>query len=158
MTDWRVEQVSWEHPDGRRLREQQRTELDARYGGGDNEPGALPSAGDVFAFFVARDAAGTAVACGGLREVEESALGPGVVEVKRMYAAPEVRGRGAAAAVLRTLEDCASERGATRLVLETGTLHPDATRFYEKNGFIPIPLFGDYIGSAISLCYARELR
>ena len=158
MTNWLIEQVTWDHPGAKRLREQQRSEHDARYGNDDHEPGIHPSAADVFAFFVARDASGEDTACGGLRMVDENSLGPGVVEIKRMYADPKARGKGAAAAILKALESHAAAHGAKKLVLETGTIQPDASRFYEKHGYTPIPLFDDYIGSQVSLCYARSLR
>jgi GNAT superfamily N-acetyltransferase len=59
--------------------------------------------------------------------------------------------------VLRALEDAARELGWTRLVLETGTEQHAAIRFYQREGYVPIPLFGHYVGSAISLCYERVL-
>jgi GNAT superfamily N-acetyltransferase len=74
-----------------------------------------------------------------------------------MYAEPVARGTGAAVAVLRGLETEARALGVHRLVLETGTAQPDAVRFYEREGYVPIPQYGHYIGSAVSLCYARDL-
>ncbi|WP_308010983.1 GNAT family N-acetyltransferase [Streptomyces sp. AC495_CC817] len=149
--------MAWEHPDAVRLRAAQRAELDERYGSDDHEPGVAPSADDVPVFLIARDAVGAAVACGGLRPLPPEALGDGVAEIKRMYAAPEARGTGAATAVLRALEAEARALGLRRLVLETGTAQPDAVRFYVREGYEPIPLFGQYIGSDISLCFARDL-
>jgi GNAT superfamily N-acetyltransferase len=154
---WTVDEVPWSHPDAVRLRKAQRVELDLRYGSDDHEPGVLPSAEDVPVFLVARDESGAAVACGGLRPLDDDVLGPGAVEVKRMFADPAARGSGAATAVLRALEERAAARGARRLVLETGTLQPDAMRFYEREGYTRIPLFGAYAGSAHSVCFARDL-
>jgi GNAT superfamily N-acetyltransferase len=62
-----------------------------------------------------------------------------------------------AAGLLRALEEAARERGMRRIALETGVLQPDAIRFYEREGYASIPLFGSYIGSADSLCFARAL-
>ncbi|MBO9626565.1 MAG: GNAT family N-acetyltransferase [Microbacterium sp.] len=152
-----IERVEWTHPDGVRLRAAQRTELDARYGSDDHEPGVIPSAADVPVFLLYRAASGDAVACGGLRPLPDADLGPGVAEIKRMYAAVESRGTGAATAVLRALEDEARRLGIRRLVLETGTAQPDAVRFYEREGYRPIPLYGHYVGSDLSLCFARDL-
>jgi GNAT superfamily N-acetyltransferase len=59
--------------------------------------------------------------------------------------------------VLRALEQAAVDRGWTTVRLETGTGQPDAIRFYEREGYTPIPLYGDYIGSEVSLCYQRVL-
>jgi putative acetyltransferase len=147
-----ISPVAWDDPDAVRLREAQRTELDARYGTDDHEPGALPTAETVAVFLVARDAAGTAVGCGGIRP-----LGPGSGEVKRMYVEPAARGTGVAAALLRALEDHARGLDITRLLLETGTGQPDAIRFYQREGYEPIEAFGPYRGEPISRCFARDL-
>lgn len=154
---WTIIRESFDHPDARRLRGAQRRELDERYGSDDHEPGIAPSAADVPVFLLARASEGQAIACGGLRPLSDEVYGPATVEVKRMYAAPEARGTGVATAVLRALEAEARELGAHRIVLETGTGQPDAVRFYEREGYTPIPLFGAYIGSTESLCFAREL-
>ncbi|MCM6762782.1 GNAT family N-acetyltransferase [Rathayibacter sp. ZW T2_19] len=154
---WQLETIPYDHPDADALRAAQRVELDERYGSTDHEPGVPPSAADVPVFVVARDADGVARACGGLRPLPESVLGPDAVEVKRMYVHPSARGTGVATLVLRRLEELAAGLGATRLVLETGTKQPDAVRFYEREGYTGIPLFGDYIGGEFSLCFARDL-
>ncbi|NHC46869.1 GNAT family N-acetyltransferase [Motilibacter aurantiacus] len=142
----------WDASDGERLRAAQRAELDARYGCDDHEPGEPPTAESVSVFLVARDEAGTALGCGGLRF-----LGPGSAEIKRMYVEPAARGTGVAVAVLRALENRARAAGVGRLLLETGTAQPDAIRFYEREGYQRIEPFGAYVGSEISVCYARDL-
>lgn len=154
---WQIAITPFDHPDADCLRGEQRRELDARYGSDDHEPGTPPSAKDVPVFLVAREADGTPVACGGIRPLPDSVIGPGVVEVKRMYVVPDARGTGVATAVLRALEAAAAEIGAHSVVLETGTRQPDAIRFYEREGYESIPLFGSYIGAAESLCFARSL-
>ncbi|WP_269454328.1 GNAT family N-acetyltransferase [Microbacterium laevaniformans] len=72
-------------------------------------------------------------------------------------AAPSVRGSGVASAVLRKLEEHARPLGARRLVLETGTAQPDAIRFYQREGYAPIPLFGSYAGSDVLVRFGRDL-
>lgn len=170
---WTIDLVPFDDEDAAALRAAQRVELDARYGSDDHEPGTVPSAVDVPVFLVARSAdtptdtptgrttgtaTGTPIACGGLRP-----LGPGLfdgtaVEVKRMYVAPAARGSGVAAAVLRELERQAAGLGAERVVLETGTMQPDAMRFYEREGYTPIPRYGHYADSELSVCYERVLE
>jgi putative acetyltransferase len=120
-----------------------------------DEPEVAPTADDVAVFLVAYDAQDRAVACGSLRLLDDAVLRAGVAEIKRMYAVPAARGTGAAVAVLRALEEHAHAMGLEELVLETGTAQPDAHRFYEREGYLPIPLFGDYVGSEVSVCYAR---
>jgi putative acetyltransferase len=142
----------WAGPEGAKLREDQRAELDARYGSDDHEPGVKPTAEDVAVFVVARDRRGRAVGCGALRLLDAAAA-----EIKRMYVVPEARGSGVATAVLRELETHARCRGLTTLKLETGPAQPDAIRFYEREGYRPIENFGPYRGQPLSRCYAREL-
>jgi ribosomal protein S18 acetylase RimI-like enzyme len=135
------------------LRKAQRAELDFRYGTGDHEPGPPPSAADVDLFLVAIDSdTGEAVGCGALRRLD-----PGAAEIKRMYVVPRMRGSGVATSVLRALEEAAIEQGWRTVRLETGTEQPDAQRFYRREGYREIPLFGNYVGSVLSVCYEREL-
>jgi len=154
---WQIEVVPYDHPEADELRRAQRRELDERYGSDDHEPGTPPSASDVPVFVVARTASGAAVACGGLRPLPDDVAGPGSVEVKRMFVDPTARGSGVAVAVLRALEEEARGLGARRVVLETGTRQPDAIRFYAREGYDEVALFGAYVCSAESVCYAREL-
>ncbi|MGI5177524.1 GNAT family N-acetyltransferase [Dactylosporangium sp. CA-152071] len=152
MTDWIIEERAWDDPDGAALRAAQRAELDARYGSDDHEPGGPPSGDDIDLFLVAT-AGGGPVGCGALRHLDATSA-----EVKRMYVVPDARGTGVATAVLRGLEDAALTRGWTTLRLETGTEQPDAQRFYRREGYHEIPLFGVYAGSTLSVCYERALR
>ena len=147
-----VAREPFDSADAAALRQAQRDELDARYGRDDHEPGEVPTAASVPVFLVARTSDGAAVGCGGLRP-----LAGGGAEVKRMFVAASVRGTGVAVAILRAIEEEARAMGLDRLVLETGTEQPDAMRFYEREGYSRIPLFGPYVGSELSVCYAREL-
>lgn len=146
-----VRRTEWADPDGERLRAAQRAELTVRYGTPDSEPGVAPSAADIAVFLVAY-AQAVAIGCGGLRD-----LGGGIGEVKRMYVEPAWRGSGAATGVLRALEDWARGLGWTKLWLETGERQPDAIRFYTRCGYLPIPKFGAYAASEISLCFGIDL-
>lgn len=88
-------------------------------------------------FFVAR-LDGVAVACGGI------ALGDGFAELKRMYARPDARGSGVAAALLARLEDEARAGGVAVVRLETGDRQRTAIRFYARCGYRPCDAFGAY--------------
>ncbi|GAB3895553.1 GNAT family N-acetyltransferase [Kibdelosporangium lantanae] len=147
----KIVEEPWSDPVGAELRRQQRAELDARYGFADHEPGPAPTEEDIALFLVAYQD-GDAVACGALRRLDA-----GSAEIKRMYVVPSARGSGVATAVLRALEDSAVERGWLTLKLETGTEQPDAQRFYEREGYEEIPLFGNYVGSTLSVCYSKVL-
>jgi GNAT superfamily N-acetyltransferase len=150
----RVEPATWDDPDVQLLTAAQQVELRARYDGV-GEPGTPPSAADVSGVLIARSGDGAAVGCGALRH-----LGDDVAEVKRMYVAPEARGRGVSKAVLSGLEAAARARGWTTLRLETGPRQPEAVGLYERAGYRSIPAFGAYAGApdaADSLFYERVL-
>ena len=151
-----VRAVPWDDPAGTELRIAQQTEISARYGVPDSEPGPKPTAADITIFLVAFDVDddGTErpVGCGGLRTLD-----PSHGEIKRMYVIPERRGTGVSTAVLTALEGEARSRGWDRLVLETGDQQPDAMRLYEREGYTRIPNFGYYADSELSICYEKKL-
>lgn len=142
----------WDAPEGAALRTAQRAELDERYGTDDHEPGTPPGADDMTVFLVARGAQGDPLGCGGLRRLSAT-----TAEIKRMYVVPAARGTGTSVAILRALEAEARQLGLAELVLETGTLQPEAIRFYEREGYSRTPNFGPYVGEALSVCFARVL-
>lgn len=147
-----VRETSWDDADGFALRAAQRAEMDVRYGTPDSEPGPPPSSADMTAFFVAYDDDGTAIGCGGLRQLDDEHA-----EIKRMFVVAARRGSGVSTAILAELERVGHERGWHRLVLETGDLQPDAIRFYQREGFTRIPNFGYYAGHERSLCFEKLL-
>jgi GNAT superfamily N-acetyltransferase len=73
---------------------------------------------------------GRPVACGGLRP-----LGPGVVEIKRMFVTAASRGRGHGRALLRELERRAAAGGAKRVRLLTTEVLREARALYEAEGY-----------------------
>jgi GNAT superfamily N-acetyltransferase len=93
------------------------------------------------------------VACGAIRRIER-----GVAEIKRMYVVPPARGRGISKIMLAALEGRARQLGFGRLVLETGTRQLDAIGLYQRAGFNSIPCFGEYVGSELSVCMAKDLE
>jgi GNAT superfamily N-acetyltransferase len=96
---------------------------------------------------------GVPVACGAIRVLDE-----GRAEVKRMYVDPSTRGLRIGAAVLDRLEAEARDLGVSELVLETGARQIAAMGLYEKAGFEPTPLWGEYLESAeTSLCFRKLL-
>jgi putative acetyltransferase len=127
-------------------------EMSERYGGN----GASPAEGSDFlppyGVFLVASLEGADVACGGLRRLDN-----GIGEIKRMYAAPAVRGRGIARALLRALLDHARDNGLGEVWLETGTLQPEAISLYESEGFTPIEKYGYYKDEDLSRCYGIRL-
>ena len=92
------------------------------------------------------------VGCGAIKE-----YAPDTMEIKRMYTAPESRGKGIASNILRELEKWASELSYERCILETGKKQPEAIGLYKKSGYTIIPNYGQYAGIENSLCFEKPL-
>lgn len=152
--------VSFDHPDAVRLTEEVQAVYRERYGGEDATPMDPREFAPPCGLFLVGYVDGSAVACGGWRArggPEDPSLQPGDAEVKRMYVTGAHRGRGHARAVLAELERTAAAAGRRRLVLETGTLQPEAIMLYTSAGYEPIPPFGAYRDSPHSRYYAKPL-
>jgi GNAT superfamily N-acetyltransferase len=96
---------------------------------------------------------GRAVGCGALQPSAEPCTG----ELKRMYVAPEFRGRGIASAVLAGLEELGAEVGYCKIRLATGARQPEAMALYERRGYRLIEPYGKYTGDALVRCYQKTL-
>ena len=107
-----------------------------------------PSNGGFFVAWLDGEPAG----CGAARTLPD-----GSVELKRMYTRGSVRGNGVGAAMVSHLIGVTRDLGISRIVLETGPAQPEAIHVYERAGFTPISLFGQYVNSPTSLCYALDL-
>lgn len=129
------------------------------YGGPDSSPmedgGFEPPQG---AFFLGY-AGGKPVAMGGwrLRPDVHVLGGQGAAEIKRMYVAPGARRRGFARQVLTHLEDTARTAGSDVMVLETGTMQPEAIAMYVASGYELVELFGHYSWSPLARCFGKRL-
>jgi len=86
------------------------------------------------------------------------ALKPEYGEVKSMFTAPEARGKGVAATLLRQIEDAARDEGCDWLRLETGDPLDAAIRLYERCGFERCGIFGDYAPNNSSVYMQKKLR
>lgn len=96
---------------------------------------------------------GADVGCGAVRVLDDARA-----EIKRMFVAPSMRGLKIGAAVLDRLEAEARGLGVSELVLETGVRQLAAIGLYEKAGFEPTPLWGEYLRSPdTSRCYRKPL-
>ncbi len=93
-----------------------------------------------------------AVGCGAIKAFSDDAM-----EVKRMYVKPTARNRGVASRILSALESWAKELSFKRCVLETGRRQPEAIALYVKNGYRPIPNYGQYAGVENSLCFEKTI-
>ena len=108
-------------------------ELDRRFPGGfvpeprDNGADALRAPGGAF---VVATSDGAPVACGGVRRLDDS-----TGEIKRMWVAPDWRGAGLGARLLRRLEDEARRLGYARAVLGTNGVLTEALAMYGRVGY-----------------------
>jgi GNAT superfamily N-acetyltransferase len=158
-TGLRIERVGYGHPDAMLLIAEVQAEYVVRYGSRDDTPlDALmfePPTGSFFVGYLGADA----VASGAWRAHDEvSVFGTtATAEVKRMYVAPRARARGLARAMLAHLEASARGAGAEAMVLETGTMQPEAIALYESSGYEPIAPFGYYKDAPLNRCFAKSL-
>jgi putative acetyltransferase len=81
----------------------------------------------------------------------------GSTELKRLFVEDRARGRGLAGDLLERVEVHARAAGVGVIRLETGTRSDAAIALYEKRGYTHIPPFGEYIGSASSVCMEKSL-
>ena len=95
----------------------------------------------------------TPVACGAVRLLDAE-----TGELKRMYVAPTMRGRGLGRRLVTALEIEARTLGVRRLILETGIRQIAALALYRGAGFQPIPLYGEYLLTPdTSICLGKDL-
>jgi ribosomal protein S18 acetylase RimI-like enzyme len=99
------------------------------------------------------------VAMGGwrMRPDLDSVLGARAAEVKRMFVSPAVRRQGHARALLTALERSAVKASADLVVLETGTMQPDAIALYQSAGYTPTVRFGHYADSPTARYFAKRV-
>lgn len=152
--------IPYDHPDAVKLNDLVQAEYAERYGEGDITPLAAthfdPPGG---LYLLAYDDQGRPVATGGWRAQEENDEGyaAGDAEVKRMFVVREARGQGLARRILAKLENSARAAGRIRMVLETGTMQPEAIALYLSSGYTEIPKLGLYRFEDNSRCYAKPL-
>jgi GNAT superfamily N-acetyltransferase len=96
--------------------------------------------------------AGEPVACCAVQPLDG-----GECELKRMYVAPEARGRRIATRLMVDAEAIARRLGAQLMKLETGPRQPEAIAVYERAGFSRIPNYSPYDQWDLSYCYAKSL-
>jgi putative acetyltransferase len=106
------------------------------------------------AFFSCRDADGTLLGVGAIKELD-----PAHVEIKSMHTAAEARGRGVGRAVLDQLLSAARSRGYQRVSLETGTTpgFTAARAMYVSRGFVPAEPFAQYFRTGDNTFYTLAL-
>lgn len=94
----------------------------------------------------------TPLGCGAIKEYRE-----GVMEIKRMFVAPESRGMGIGSLILTELENWARELNNKKCILETGKKQRGAIGLYKKNGYSIIPNYGQYAQVESSVCFEKKV-
>jgi GNAT superfamily N-acetyltransferase len=138
--------VRYDCPDAVALTEQVQRFYVEVYGGPDDTPFSVeeflpPDGGFFVGYHHDRP-----VAMGGWRRAPYAAPAGAAraAEIKRMYVALEVRGRGFGRVLLAALEDDARSAGADWMVLETGRPQVAAVGLYRGSGYVDIAPFGFY--------------
>jgi GNAT superfamily N-acetyltransferase len=139
--------------DGQRLERAMAAEMCALYDGLDLNAHDMPKAGPAEmnppsgAFLIGYEAE-QAVCCGGIKN-----LGDRACEIKRMYVAPQARGRGLARTLLTALEDHARGLGYAVAKLDTGPKQQHAMRIYRSAGYREVPNFN---GNPVATFFAEK--
>lgn len=119
-------------------------------------PTLAPFATDIpiFMLLVRND---TPIACGGLRPFTNE---PQAAEIKRVYVAPEARGRsvGVADLLMKQLEAYAMQRRWRTVRLQTSRDMVVANRFYERHGYRLLEEnYGEYVECLYTISYEKML-
>ena len=149
-----LDHIPLDDPDAIALTAASSAEIDARYDGWaglGKKPQPEEFAPPHGAFLVAR-LDGRPVGCGGLCRLDAD-----TAEIRRVYVAPEARGRGFAKALVADLIEAAVELGYARVRLETGVRQHEALALYRGLGFEQIPCWEPYSADPFSRCFERTL-
>jgi GNAT superfamily N-acetyltransferase len=148
----RLRALPYSDPIAQDLVERVQLEYVERYGGRDAEKVDAAEFEPPEGLFLVAEVDGEPVGCGAWRTI-----GGAVVEVKRLYVAPDHRRRGVAQVVLDALERSAARAGHRSVVLNTGDRQPEALAFYARNGYGPVPGYGVYACAPGAVFLGKEL-
>ena len=126
-----------DEPPGRELLTELIAHFNAIYPGRAARPGSVTTPDEMVApdgAFLVGYEEGAAVACGGLRRLEE-----GVCEIKRMYVAEGARSRGVGRALLEALEAQARALGYERARVDAGPEQRHSKVLFAATGYAQIP-------------------
>ena len=162
-----IARVDWFDPRGVALRAAMDAEMSALYAGfmAAHTPEVREAIDDALAINPADVVVGV-IALDGDRAVAHAVLrafrddrGPfgDELEVKKVFVDEGARGKGVARALMAWLDDYARSAGIGSLVLQTGSLQPEAIALYEKIGYVAIEPYRGYGAIPGGLCYRKVL-
>ncbi|MDM4722931.1 GNAT family N-acetyltransferase [Micromonospora sp. WMMA1363] len=155
MSQIEIRATRFDTPESQMLIRAALADLGQRYGGsGDDTPVDPAEFEPPDGAFLVALLDGRPVGCAGWRSHGETG---DTAELKRMYVAPQGRGRGVARAVLAAVECSAREQGRKRIVLECGDRQPEAIALYSSSGYERIPNFGFYKDAPGCISFGRTL-
>ena len=164
-TEWFVEAVAWDDPRAQALRGEMDAEIGPRYADRlEDVPADVAArlgsalavdAESIVSTIIVRDAAHSPVGHAALRDLGGDFIDS--LEVKRVYVAPAARGTGVSRLLMAELERIAAERGARRLILQTGDRQPEAVTLYERIGYTRIPIYPPYLEISFSQCFEKPV-
>jgi GNAT superfamily N-acetyltransferase len=139
--------------DGGRLAQAMRDEIAVMYDGLELDGDTMPRAGGAelsppAGAFVVGYHEDVPVCCGGVKRLDDERC-----EIKKMYVAPEMRGRGVARALLYELEHTARRLGYSIARLDTGPRQGNAEGLYRDEGYAEVP---DFNGNPVAVFWGEK--
>ncbi|WP_276259827.1 GNAT family N-acetyltransferase [Haloglomus litoreum] len=134
-------------------------DADAYLPGADHADLDAPTTAYADGAFLVGEVDGEVVAVGGVRPVAADAptTDGTAFETERVAVHPAFQGEGDGRAVVRALEDAARDRGADRVVLETGAEQRAAQALYESQGYERVERLSYAGGEVVGLRYAKRV-
>jgi putative acetyltransferase len=105
-------------------------------------------------FFVGACIDADIAGCGAVKTMRDDGV---YGEIKRVFVAPEYRGRGISRAIMEALEHHLIEQGVPLSRLEMGARQPEALGLYRRLGYRERPPFGKYQVDPQSLFMEKRL-
>lgn len=148
----RIVERPYDHPDARALVKRLYDDQVERYGYADPTEADPELYQSPYGLFLVGYRHGHAACCGGFRS-----HGAKMVEIKKMYTVPELRGLGLGMAIINELERRAIAAGARQAILETGVRNTAALSLYEHAGYRPTARYVPGRDPAINRAFVKDL-
>ena len=145
---------SYDHPDAVRLLRALYEEQVGRYGFADPVDADPDAYAPPNGLFLVAYVADVPSACGGYRPYD---AGVAIVEMKKMYTVPDLRGRGLGRILLSRLEQDAVYHGAHRAILETGVRSHEALALIARAGYRPTTRYVTGRDPAVNRAFFKDL-